>query len=215
MREFLKHEKRNIIISLTAAVIVSAVFTLGAAVKIYADNVQQGISQKVVRLHILANSNSYEDQQLKIVVRNKVLKMMSEKVKNAGSKAESIAILKDSMDDISLCAEKVLNEEGCSFDVNVSLEKTLFPAKSYGNIYLPSGYYDALRIEIGKAEGHNWWCVMYPSLCLYSENNVEICDDEMRNILTSEEYSVVAGGEKPNIKFMAVEAVKGIESRFN
>ena len=125
MREFLKHERRNIIISLTAAVIVSAVFTLGAAVKIYADNVQQGISQKVVRLHILANSNSYEDQQLKIVVRNKVLKMMSEKVKNAGSKAESIAILKDSMDDISLCAEKALNEEGCSFDVNVSLEKTL------------------------------------------------------------------------------------------
>ena len=209
----LKNEKWIVVVSIIFAAVISIVFTVGISLKVYADNVQNGIADKVVRLHILADSDSQRDQQLKLMVRDEVQKVMQEKMKNSKSKAESIKILEESKDEIISVAEKVLRENNNSCDVSFKIEKALFPVKKYNDFVFPSGYYDAVKIEIGSGKGHNWWCVMYPSLCLYED------DDESRakleNILTPQEYSVVYGSEGVNIKFAVVEAVKEMEKYFS
>ena len=213
LKMFLKKEKKNLIISLTAAVIVSLAFTVIVSLKTYADNVQSGIAEKIVRLHIVANSNSDYDQNLKLKVRDGVLDFMREKMENCKNKQESMAVLEESKEEIKEKAESILKENNCFYAVDVKFEKTLFPVKSYDGITLPSGMYDAVRIDIGKAEGKNWWCVMYPSLCIYGsekENN-STPQKELKNILTDEEYSVIADKDGINFKFAAVEAVKKAE----
>ncbi len=213
LKMFLKREKKNLIVSLFAALIVSVLFTAVVSLKTYADNIQSGIAEKIVRLHIVANSNSDYDQSLKLKVRDGVLDFMREKMESCKSREESIDVLEKNKNEIRKAAENILRENGCSLGVNVRFEKTLFPVKSYDGITLPSGMYDAVRIDIGKAEGKNWWCVMYPSLCIYGseEEAGSTPQEELMNILTNEEYSVIADRDGINFKFAAVEAVKKAE----
>ena len=211
--ENLKNKKQMVIVSIIFAAVISIIFTVGISLKVYADNVQEGIADKVVRLHILADSDSTRDQQLKLMVRDEVQKIMKEKMKNSQSKAESIKILEESKDEIISAAEKVLRENNNTCHVNFKIEKALFPVKKYNDFVFPSGYYDAVKIKIGSGKGHNWWCVMYPSLCLYEDD--EESKAKLENILTPQEYSVVYGSDGINIKFAAVEAVKEIEKYFN
>ncbi len=217
LKMFLKKEKRNLIISLSAAVIVSLAFTVIVSLKTYADNIQSGIAEKIVRLHIVANSNSDFDQKMKLKVRDGVLDIMRGKMKKCNSREESIKALEESKNEIKEKAESILLENNCYYPVNVRFEKTLFPVKSYGGITLPSGMYYAVRLDIGEAEGKNWWCVMYPSLCVYSAENETDSEaqKELKNILTNEEYSVIADRDGINFKFAAVEAVKKVESSLN
>ncbi len=210
----LKKEKKNIIISILTAMLISSVFTTAFAVKLYADSVQSSIAQKVVRLHIVANSDSDTDQNLKLKVRDSVIEFMGDKFNNCKSREESINIIKLNIDAIKQTAEKTLQSENCYYNVDVSFERTLFPVKNYEDITLPAGYYDALNIKIGESKGHNWWCVMYPSLCIYNNGEEFIQEEELKNILTSEEYSIITGCDKINIKFATVELVKEIESYF-
>ena len=209
----LKNEKKIIIVSIIFAVVISLVFTVGFSLKVYADNMQKGIADKVVRLHILADSDSQRDQRLKIMVRDEVQSIMQEKMKNSKSKAESIKILEESKDEIISAAEKVLRENNNNCHVSFKLEKALFPVKKYNGFVFPSGYYDAVKIEIGSGKGHNWWCVMYPSLCLYEDD--EESREKLENILTPQEYSVVYDSDGVNVKFAVVEAVKEIEKYFS
>lgn len=217
LKMFLKKEKKNLIISLAAAVIVSLAFTVIVSLKTYADNIQSGIAEKIVRLHIVANSNSDFDQDLKLKVRDGVLDFMRDKMKECKNREESIKVLEESKDEIKAKAESIIFENNCYYSVNVRFEKTLFPVKSYDGITLPSGMYDAVRIDIGEAKGQNWWCVMYPSLCIYgSENETDsTAQEELKNILSNEEYSVIADRDGINFKFAAVEAVKKVETSFN
>ena len=217
LKMFLKKEKKNLIIALASAVIVSLAFTVIVSLKTYADNIQSGIAEKIVRLHIVANSNSDFDQDLKLKVRDGVLDFMRDKMKECKSREESIKVLQESKDQIKAKAQSILLENNCNYPVNVRFEKTLFPVKSYDNITLPSGMYYAVRLDIGKAEGKNWWCVMYPSLCIYgSENETDsTAQEELKNILSNEEYSVIADRDGINFKFAAVEAVKKVETSLN
>ena len=204
-------KKRFIAVCLAAAACVLLSTTIHTAM------LQRDMSQKVLRFHVLANSDSQADQALKCAVRDRVGTMMAEKLQNADSLEESTDVVTENLQEIETCAANVIRENGYDYPVHAALETCAFPEKSYGDYTFPSGTYEALRVVIGSGEGHNWWCVMYPSLCFYdSENGDEmVCDNKLKNILTPEEYSVVVGSEKVNVEFAAVEAVKKIENYFN
>ena len=118
----------------------------------------------VLRLHILANSDSDRDQKLKLLVRDKLLE--SNFFSEADTLSEAEVIAAKNLRSIECTAEKVLREYGCRDKVTAELEDISFDERVYGKLTMPSGEYRALRIKIGKAQGHNWWCVMYPPLCL-------------------------------------------------
>jgi stage II sporulation protein R len=118
----------------------------------------------VLRLHILANSDSEYDQRLKLMVRDRLLE--SGLFESADSLSEAEAIAEEKLDKITDIAERVLRENGCAHKVTAELADVDFGDRTYGDITMPAGRYRALRIKIGSAEGHNWWCVMYPPLCL-------------------------------------------------
>ena len=123
------------------------------------------ISDKVIRFHVLANSDSDEDQNLKVKVKNDVIKYMYDKLNECDDIDKSRGIILGEMENLKEIAEKKIAEEGYEYDVKIVLGNENFPQKRYGEVVLPHGEYEALRIIIGEGEGHNWWCVMFPPLC--------------------------------------------------
>ena len=133
--------------------------------KSYATAVSNDLSEAVFRLHVIANSDSDEDQSLKLKVRDNLLEYMNTICSNCSTKQEAISIANEHKDDFQKIAEKTIIENGFSYSVKININNFYFPTKNYGDISLPAGFYDALRVEIGDAKGKNWWCVMFPSLC--------------------------------------------------
>jgi stage II sporulation protein R len=125
----------------------------------------KSLSNKLIRFHVLANSDSVEDQTLKLKVRDRVLDYIAPKLRKAKSLEESRKILKLENETIKKIAYEVIKQNGYSYTVKTILSSENFPIKSYGNITLPQGKYEAYRILIGKGNGQNWWCVMFPPLC--------------------------------------------------
>ena len=170
----------------------------------YVDAVSEDISNSVFRLHVIANSDSDEDQSLKYKVRDKVLEYMNEIAKDCTSKEEVINLAYEYQDEFKQIAENVIKENGYDYDVNIKIGNFEFPTKHYGDISLPAGYYDALRIEIGKAEGQNWWCVMFPPLCFVDVTSGVVPDESkqiMQDNLGDEEYKLISDNESSDIKF--------------
>lgn len=124
------------------------------------------IQQDVFRLHILANSDSEEDQNLKLKVRDEILKYTEDIYKNSNSKEEAIKLTSENLQSIANKAKEIVSENGYDYQVKARIADVYFNTRTYENVTMPSGTYKALQIEIGKAEGKNWWCVMYPSLCV-------------------------------------------------
>lgn len=169
----------------------------------YVNAVSSNLSESVFRLHIIANSNSIEDQNLKYKVRDKIIETMNILSKNSTSKEEIIQIAEDNLSFFKQIAEEVIAENGYNYSIKVSIGNFSFPTKTYGDISLPAGFYDALRIEIGEAEGQNWWCVMFPPLCfvdvssgIVPEDSKEILQEE----LSDEEFMVISE-QTPEVQF--------------
>lgn len=175
----------------------------------YASSVSEDLSNSVFRLHILANSDSEEDQNLKLLVRDNVLSYMKEISENASSKEEVMNIMDEHLDDFYDIARKTILDEGYEYDVNLEIGKFDFPTKVYGDIALPAGMYDALRIEIGEAKGHNWWCVMFPSLCFVDVSSGSLDKDSkevLESNLNDEEFELVSENNSIiSFKFKLVE----------
>ena len=131
----------------------------------YAKSTSSEISNSVFRLHVLANSDSSEDQNLKYKVRDKLISYMNTICSATTSKKEAIYIAQNHLNDFQKIAEQTISENGYTYPIKVEIGNFDFPTKTYGDISLPAGSYDALRVEIGKAQGQNWWCVMFPPLC--------------------------------------------------
>ena len=170
----------------------------------YVNAVSEDISNSVFRLHVIANSDSDEDQALKYKVRDKVLEYMNEIAKDCTSKEDVIILAYEYQDKFKEIAENVIKENGYDYDVNIKIGNFEFPTKYYGDISLPAGYYDALRIEIGKAEGQNWWCVMFPPLCFVDVTSGVVPDESkqiMQDNLGDEEYKLISDNESSDIKF--------------
>ena len=154
------------------------------------DEIKQ-LSQDFFRLHIRANSDSAEDQALKLKVRDDILLYTTSLLASAGSKEESITLVKSKIDEISNIAQRRVFEEGYNYGINVSVGKEHFDRREYDGFFLPEGMYDSLIIEIGSGEGHNWWCVLYPCVCLSGATGGVRTDIEKvpNKLRTSEEPS--------------------------
>ncbi len=182
----------------------------------YVNAVSSNIESTVFRLHVIANSDSKEDQNLKYIVRDSILKYINEISKTATSKEEVIQIAKDNINTIEELAQKTVYENGFNYDVNVRIGNFAFPTKKYGDISLPAGFYDALRVEIGSASGQNWWCVMFPPLCFVDVSSGIVPDESkefLQESLSSEEYSLLSENQNNpdmNFKFRIVEIFQNI-----
>jgi stage II sporulation protein R len=170
----------------------------------YAQNVSTDISNSVFRLHVIANSDSEEDQNLKYKVRDSLLNYMNSICANCNSKEEAISIVQENKDTFEKIATQTINEEGYSYCVNINIGNFEFPTKNYGDISLPAGYYDALRVEIGEAKGKNWWCVMFPPLCFVDISSGIVPEESkelMENNLSEEEFALVSNDSSNEIQF--------------
>lgn len=170
----------------------------------YVQAVSADISNSVFRLHVIANSNSKEDQNLKYKVRDKLLDYMNSLCININSKEEAISLVQAHKKEFENIALEVIHEEGFDYCVNINIGNFEFPTKTYGDISLPAGMYDALRVEIGNASGQNWWCVMFPSLCfidissgVVEEDSKELLEDN----LSEESYTIVSDNSNAIVKF--------------
>ena len=168
------------------------------------------ISNEVFRLHILANSDEDYDQQLKLKVRDKVLIYTESLFESAQSKEEAENLISNNLQDICNTAQKEVTDNGYDYSVTAQITKMYFTTRTYESYTLPSGMYDALRITIGSGEGHNWWCVMYPSICISSE---ESKDEAAKETFNDSQYDIVKN-EKYEYKFKIVEIFEKICSYF-
>ena len=170
----------------------------------YVNAVSANISSSVFRLHVIANSDSAEDQNLKYLVRDALIDYMNSVSKNSNSKDEAISIAYQHKSDFYKIAKKVINDNGYDYNVNISIGNFTFPTKNYGDISLPAGYYDALKVEIGNASGQNWWCVMFPPLCFVDISTGIVLEDSKETIkdsLHTEEYNLINSAQTADVKF--------------
>ncbi|MDE5885929.1 MAG: stage II sporulation protein R [Oscillospiraceae bacterium] len=167
----------------------------------------ENLKHDVLRLHILANSDSDEDQALKLQVRDALLEQSEELFAGCETLEDMKQTVLTKQAEIQEIAEKTLRDAGCTDSVKVSLEKTRFDVREYENFTMPAGEYDALRILIGEAQGHNWWCVMYPPLCIPVAEPEQYFDDDTVELL---EYP-----EKYEIKFKCVEIWEKLTQKNN
>lgn len=174
---------------------------------------QQGIAEKVLRFHVLANSDSEEDQALKLKVRDAVGAEMAQVLVGAESRRECEGIVASEMDRIVETAEAVVAEEGYDYEVDAFLREVTFPVRTYGNYTFPAGDYEALEVVIGAGEGHNWWCVMYPNMC-FSGSVYEVVDEEaedaLKEVLSPEEYEAVMSSGNYEIQFKYLTFLNGL-----
>lgn len=168
----------------------------------------ENISDQVFRLHILANSDSAEDQQLKLKVRDEILKKGETVFASSNSLEETIELCKDNIALFQQTAEQCLKDNGSDYDVKVYVDKEYFNTREYDEITLPSGIYNALKIEIGQGKGHNWWCVMFPAICLSS-----VTDDELNKYLSEDEQKLVNSDSKYEVRFKIVEIYEKVKSK--
>ena len=187
-------------------VLCGAVFTRVMQVK--ANAVQEKLSGEVFRFHVIANSDSEEDQELKMKVKEAVVAYMRETLSGAENAAEAKAWAIRHKEELARVSEEVLRAEGCSDKVTAEVVRCEFPDKTYGDITFPAGWYDALRIRIGKAQGHNWWCVLYPNLCFMDSVHAVVPKegkDELQSVLTDEEYAMIVKGTPVKIKWFFLQ----------
>ena len=170
----------------------------------YAQNISTDISNSVFRLHVIANSDSEEDQNLKYKVRDTLLKHMKELCCDCKNKDEAIKIVKEHLEEFKQIALQTINDNGYSYNINIKIGNFEFPTKEYGDISLPAGFYDALKVEIGEAKGQNWWCVMFPPLCFIDVTSGVVPEEskkQLENDLSEEEFALVSEDSDIKIQF--------------
>lgn len=160
-------------------------------------------SENILRFHVIANSNSVEDQALKLKVRDAVGCKISELSKGAGNAKETAEIVARHSVDIIQTAEECIKKEGYKYKVSVEIGEYYFPTKHYSGMSLPAGDYDAVRIVIGSGSGENWWCVLFPPLCFSDGNAVTVSGD-----------SNIQKQEKVTVKFKFVEFFQEMKHDF-
>lgn len=192
------YKRRKQMICITLAMIVAWMGTW-SVVRAKETRVQESLAKEVFRFHVIANSDSEQDQALKMKVKEKIIAYMEEKLPESDSVEMTKEWAVSNMEIIESIAENTLREEGCFYEVRGTIENCYFPDKTYGDVTFPKGNYDALRIEIGAAEGKNWWCVLYPNLCFLDAVHAVVPEegkDKLKNVLDEEEYEMVTALSK-------------------
>ncbi len=192
-RFFVKRNAEKIIFLL--AVLTASLVTLMGLWHVEAAGrmeLQQHLAGEVLRFHVIANSDSNEDQELKLQVRDAVLDYFADEMPESGDASQAAAWAREHTDEIEAVGRSVLAEAGSDETVNAAVTTCFFPDRTYGDLTFPAGNYEALRVEIGAARGHNWWCVLYPNLCFLDSTNAVMPDEgkqKLKDVLTEEEYS--------------------------
>lgn len=207
-------ERRANRIILILAVVIATIITgvLSWRMQLTAKaEAQEHLAGEVLRFHILANSDSNEDQALKMKVKDQVIAYLDETMPKGLDVNETKDWVRRHTDELESLAETVIAEKGRDYPVSAAVTTCYFPDKTYGDVTFPAGNYEALRMEIGAAKGHNWWCVLYPNLCFLDAANAVVPEEgkeELRSVLTEEEYSQVTAQSDFKIKWYFLENLK-------
>lgn len=194
-----KRFELSIILALIFSVLLS--FTSFSA---YCNEIENG----VLRLHILANSDSDKDQALKLAVRDSILENSENIFESASNKEDALKNAKENLPKIIGTAKETIKENGYDYSVSGEVEKCYFNTRVYDNFTLPAGYYDAVRIKIGSAKGKNWWCVLFPEVCISASANLKdtLSDGSVEKIENPQNYKV---------KFKVVEIITAAREKIN
>ena len=176
-----------------AGILISLVVT-GLVVNAKRSQMQEDLAKEVFRFHVLANSDSDQDQALKMQVKEAVIAYMQEEIPESDSVETTKEWARNHLDAIANLAKAVIREEGYDYPVMAEVTTCDFPDKTYGDITFPSGRYEALRIEIGEANGQNWWCVLYPNLCFIDAVHAVVPEEgkkDLKRVLQEDTYEMV------------------------
>ena len=209
-------KKAKVLIAVMLAVILIFVSVLFIELNAYTEDLNKGLSDNLIRLHVIANSDAPEDQELKRNVRDAVLDYVRNELEDSKDIEKTKAIISSKIKDITAVAKRTVSSSGSNYPVSAVLGNYPFPTKAYGDIKLPAGSYQALRIIIGKGEGANWWCVLFPPLCFVDVTHGTVPDSvktDLKEVLTEEEYSIVTSADEESdipikIKFKLVELLQ-------
>ena len=176
-----------------------------------ADPLQPKIAAKILRFHVLANSDSSRDQKIKLKVRDAVGAYIESKLSDSDSLIQTKQIVDENMKGIIAAADRVLVQEGAGYKSTAYLTTMDFPVKTYGEYTFPAGKYEALRVVLGEGEGHNWWCVLYPNMCFKGsvyEVVEEDAKEELREVLDPQEYADVFQRGRYQVRFKLLEMLR-------
>ena len=191
-------------ISMLIALVAAMLFGTLAA------SAQAGLSDNIIRLHVLADSDSSEDQELKLKVRDGVLEEVSQILEGATNREQAQEIIQENIDKIESAAVRIVAENGKSDDVTASIGQESYPTREYETFSLPAGEYTSLRVVIGSGQGHNWWCVVFPPVCsstaIGDTAAVSLTDDQI-SLITEESGRYV-------VKFKTMEIIGEIMAFF-
>lgn len=175
---------------------------------------QRAIARQIIRLHVVANSDTTEDQELKMKVKETVVTYLRGEMQDAVSVDEARQAIVEHLPEIEEIAAEKIQDEGYAYAVEATLGESYFPVKEYGDLTFPAGDYEALQVRIGGSNGHNWWCVMYPALCFVDSTYQVVPDsskEQLKSSLTSEEYgALLDGGEDVSYSWKIVEWIRDL-----
>jgi stage II sporulation protein R len=155
---------------------------------------QNHLAENILRLHVVADSDAPEDQALKLKVRDKIIDYLRETVRNANSPAQAEELITPQIPKLTAIAQETLARNGRNSPIQIAIENRQFPVKTYGDLTFPAGTYRSLCIDIGTAQGQNWWCVLFPSLCFLDETTATVPEESKEKLkegLTEEEYQAL------------------------
>lgn len=184
----------------------------------YSQSISCNLSDSVLRLHLIANSDSSTDQELKLKVRDNIIEYINTLTSSYSDKKDVISMVNNHLDSFKEIALNTIKENGYNYDVNIEIGNFHFPTKSYGDISFPAGNYDALKIEIGDAIGQNWWCVLFPPLCFVNSSTGVVPDDSKNTLkenINSESYEIISEGNNSNDNTSAIKIKFKIIEFFN
>lgn len=222
LRQKLLHNKNRLFDSynnqiriLFLIVLLISSWVLTQTVQIYArssEKLQEGIADEIIRFHVIANSDSYEDQDLKYQVKDALVHALKPYLKDAKDIDEAQDIIEKNLPLIKDVASRLIEDKGYTYSVSASLSYCYFPMKVYGDYTFPPGAYKALQVRLGDARGKNWWCVMFPPLCFVDETYSIVDEDgeeKLKYLLTEEEFDALKNEKVPvKIRFKLLEAIK-------
>ena len=179
--------------------------------RIQEQELQEHLAKEVLRFHILANSDSVKDQGTKSAGEGRGPDWMEQTIPDGLSGEETREWMRSHTQEITELSELILEDAGEKTTVQTAVTTCYFPQKTYGDLTFPAGNYEALRIEIGQAKGHNWWCVLYPNLCFsgrYLQNRTETGEKNLKQVVTEEEYEWITTGKPVKAKSYILEQIR-------
>lgn len=197
----LKVVERSILFGLVFAVILSLVRF---------DSECEELRQNVFRLHIIANSDSESDQQLKLAVRDRILSETSCEFADCITLSDAVSTAQSKIEEIEETANSVIKEQGFDYSCNAEITDSYFDTRVYDDFTLPAGTYKSLVVKIGAAAGHNWWCVIFPGVCVPAA-----CDASLQDTVSRESADMAYNAQKYVVKFKAVEIYENLKQRLS